>query len=106
MKGTVAIRTLAKVLTIEPYLAVAVNAIKVDEDRLAFDRSCLESFSIPADAAGKRATSKARRILLIECAFDGRDIERVAALRERRETIPRLVALIETNTSMQKASAQ
>ena len=43
---------------------------------------------------------------IIECAFEGRDIERVAALLERRETIPRLVALIETNTSMQRASAQ
>ena len=43
---------------------------------------------------------------IIECAFEGRDIERVAALLERREIIPRLVALIETNTSMQRASAQ
>ena len=43
---------------------------------------------------------------IIECAFEGRDIERVAALLERRETIPRLIALIETKTSMQRASAQ
>ena len=52
--------------------------------------------------------SQALHILtpIIECTFEGRDIERIAALLERRETIPRLVALIETNTSMQRASAQ
>ena len=43
---------------------------------------------------------------IIECAVESRDIERVAALLERRETIPRLVALIETKMSMQRASAQ
>jgi hypothetical protein len=43
---------------------------------------------------------------VIECAFDGKEIERVARLLERRETLSRLVALIETKASVQRASAQ
>ena len=43
---------------------------------------------------------------IIECTFDGKDLERVARLLERRETMSQLVALIEMKTSMQKASAQ
>ena len=43
---------------------------------------------------------------IIECAFDGKEIERVARLLERRETLSRLVALIETKASVQRASAQ
>jgi hypothetical protein len=43
---------------------------------------------------------------IIECAFDAKDLERVARLLERRETMPRLVALIETKTSARKASAR
>ena len=43
---------------------------------------------------------------IIECAFDGKDMERVARLLERRETISQLIALIETKTSMQRASAR
>ena len=43
---------------------------------------------------------------IIESAFDGKDIERLARLLERRETLSRLIALIETKASMQKASAQ
>jgi hypothetical protein len=43
---------------------------------------------------------------IIECAFDGKELERVARLLERRETMSRLIALIETKTSMQRASAQ
>ena len=43
---------------------------------------------------------------IIECAFDGKDLERLATLLERRDTISRLIAFIETKTSMQRASAQ
>lgn len=43
---------------------------------------------------------------IIECAFDGKDIERLARLLERRDTLSRLIALIETKSSMQRASAQ
>lgn len=43
---------------------------------------------------------------IIECAFDAKDLERLARLLERRDTISRLIALIETKTSMQRASAQ
>jgi hypothetical protein len=43
---------------------------------------------------------------ILESAFDGKDLERLAQLLERRDTIARLIALIETKTSMQRASAQ
>jgi hypothetical protein len=43
---------------------------------------------------------------IIECAFESKDLERIARLLERRETMPRLIALIETKTSMQRASAR
>ncbi len=43
---------------------------------------------------------------IIECAFDSKDIERLARLLERRETLSQLTALIEAKTSMQRASAQ
>jgi hypothetical protein len=41
---------------------------------------------------------------IIECAFESKDLERIARLLERRETMPRLVALIETKTSSQGAA--
>jgi hypothetical protein len=40
---------------------------------------------------------------IIECAFEGKDVERVASLLERRDSISRLVALIEHKTSAQRA---
>ena len=43
---------------------------------------------------------------VIECAFDGKEIERVARLLERRDTISRLVALIESKASVERASAR
>ena len=43
---------------------------------------------------------------IIECAFDGKDIERLARLLERRDTVSRLIALIESDASMQRASAR
>ena len=43
---------------------------------------------------------------IIECAFSARDVEHVARLLERRDSIPRLIALIETKSSIQRASDQ
>lgn len=43
---------------------------------------------------------------IIECAFDGKDMERLARLLERRDIVSRLTAVIETKTSMQRASAR
>ena len=43
---------------------------------------------------------------VIECAFEVKEIERVARLLERRDTISRLVALIEHKTSVERASAR
>ena len=43
---------------------------------------------------------------LLECAFEGKDFERVASLLERRDSIPRLVALIDHKTSAKRATAR
>lgn len=43
---------------------------------------------------------------IIECAFNAREVEQVARLLERRDTIARLVALIDAKSSAQKASAR
>ena len=45
-------------------------------------------------------------IPIMECAFDGKDMERAARLLERRETISRLVTIMEAKASVQRASAQ
>jgi hypothetical protein len=43
---------------------------------------------------------------IIECAFNAREVEQVARLLERRDSISRLIAVIETKVSAQRASAR
>jgi hypothetical protein len=43
---------------------------------------------------------------IIECAFDAKEVMQVARLLERRDTISRLIAIIETKSSAERASAQ
>lgn len=43
---------------------------------------------------------------LLECAFEGKDFERVASLLERRDSISRLVALIDHKVAAKRASAR
>lgn len=43
---------------------------------------------------------------IIDCAFNAKEIEQVARLLEHRETISRLIAVIEARSSVQRASAQ
>jgi hypothetical protein len=43
---------------------------------------------------------------IIDCAFNAKEVEQVARLLERRETISQLIAVIEVRSSGQKASAQ
>ena len=43
---------------------------------------------------------------IIDCAFDSKEVEQVARLLERRETIARLIAVIEARSSVQRASAR
>ena len=43
---------------------------------------------------------------IIDCAFNAKEVEQVARLLERRETIPQLIAVIEARSSVQRASAQ
>ena len=43
---------------------------------------------------------------IIDCAFNAKEVEQVARLLERRETISQLIAVIEARSSGQKASAR
>lgn len=43
---------------------------------------------------------------IIECAFNVKEVEQVARLLERRDSIPRLIAVIEAKSSIVRASAQ
>ena len=43
---------------------------------------------------------------IIECAFNVKEVEQVARLLERRETIPQLIAIIEAKSSITRASAR
>lgn len=43
---------------------------------------------------------------IIECAFNAREVEQVARLLERRDSIPRLIAIIEARASAERASAR
>jgi hypothetical protein len=43
---------------------------------------------------------------IIECAFNTKEVEQVARLLERRDTISRLTAIIEAKSSVKRASAQ
>ena len=43
---------------------------------------------------------------IIECAFEGKEFERIASLLERRDTLSRLIAMIEHKASIQRASAR
>src|SRR5689334_8660124 len=58
-------------MTIEPNFAVAIDAVKLDEDQLSFC-SCGndECLAIPADTAGQRSATGTGRILLVKSAFD------------------------------------
>ncbi len=43
---------------------------------------------------------------IIECAFNVKEVEQVARLLERRETIPQLIAIIEAKSAPKRATAQ
>lgn len=43
---------------------------------------------------------------IIECAFNVKEVEQVARLLERRDTVTRLIAVIEAKTAPQGATAQ
>ncbi|MGQ0665442.1 MAG: hypothetical protein ACT4O4_00250 [Nitrospiraceae bacterium] len=43
---------------------------------------------------------------IIECAFNAKEVDQVARLLERRNTIRQLIAIIETKSAAKRASAQ
>jgi hypothetical protein len=43
---------------------------------------------------------------IIECAFNAKEVEQVARLLERRDTISQLITIIEAKSSAKRASAQ
>src|SRR5712692_7937056 len=70
-KGNVSIRSLTEVMTVDPYLAVAIDAVEVNEHQLAFRGfRNVESLAIPSQAAGQGPSAGASRIPFIEFPFD------------------------------------
>ena len=67
----IAVRTFSEIVTVDPNLTVAIDAVKVDEDLFPLavhgHRECL---AIPAEATGQRAAAGAGRGLFTELAFD------------------------------------
>src|SRR5947207_13658405 len=58
-------------MAIDPNLAVAIDAVEIDQDELALSRQWnTECLAVPANAAGQRAASCARRVVFIELAFN------------------------------------
>ena len=45
-------------------------------------------------------------IPILDCAFNTKEVEQVARLLERRDTVTRLIAIIETKSAPQGATAQ
>ena len=43
---------------------------------------------------------------IIECAFNGKEVEQVARLLERRDTVTRLITIIEAKSAPKGAAAQ
>jgi len=43
---------------------------------------------------------------IIECAFNAKEVEQVARLLERRDTLSRLIAVMEAKSASKRASAQ
>ena len=43
---------------------------------------------------------------IIDCAVDAKEVDQIARLLERRDTIPRLIALIEAKSSAKRVSAR
>jgi hypothetical protein len=43
---------------------------------------------------------------VVDCAFNAKEVEQVAQLLEHRDSIPRLITLIEAKSAVKRASAQ
>lgn len=67
----VTVRTLSEIMTVDPHLAIAVNAVELDKYRLPFrSQGHREGLAVPTNAARQRAAASARRSFLTELAFD------------------------------------
>ena len=71
LERDVAVRPFPEIVTVDPNLAIAIDAVKLDKDRLPFrSHGHREGLPIPADAARQRAAASARRSLFTELTFD------------------------------------
>ena len=86
----------------EELMARVADAI-VKRDMAAPATVFLESMG-PMNFLGSQALHFLGPIL--ECAFSVKDVEQVARLLERRDAIPRLIALIEAKPSLLRTSLQ
>src|SRR6185369_7222963 len=70
-EAAVAVRTFAEIVAVDPDLAVAIDAVKFNEDQFSFGGSGhRKGLAIPAKPTGQRAASCARRSVFIELPFD------------------------------------
>src|SRR5689334_13209904 len=71
LERDVAVRTFPEVVIVDPDLAIAIHAIKLDEDlfSLGSERD-IEVLAIPTDAAGQRSTTCSSRRLFTELTFN------------------------------------
>jgi len=70
-EGAVAVGPQAERAAVDPYFAVAVDPVKIDEYGLAgIGRRQSELFAVPADAAGEGAPAGRGRMLAAERAFN------------------------------------
>ena len=86
----------------EDLMARVADAI-VNRDMAAPATVFLESMG-PMNFLGSQALHFLTPI--IECVFNVKEIEQVARLLERRETIPQLIAIIEAKSAPKGATAQ
>ena len=84
-------------------LMVRVAEVIVQRDMEAPATVFLESMG-PMNFLGSQALHFLAPIL--ECAFSVKDVEHIARLLERRDSIPRLIALIDAKSSAKRASNQ
>ena len=79
-EGAVAVRPLAEVMAVDPDLTVSIHAVEFDENELVAVALCdSEGLTVPAHAAGERATARPGGIPRAELALDApvvRQVER------------------------------
>src|SRR5262245_22416499 len=71
LKADITIRALPQMVAVDPHIAIRHHAIKFDKDSaLDIIRGKRKTLVIPPDASRQEASCTARRVLLVEWAFN------------------------------------